>query len=120
MGVVVSIPYNEIRDSVRGLDDYVHRIYEGRRYQIAEEFIDLCTPFVPVKTGNLRLGASIVDNGYAVEWSAINPKNGFDYAPRQYYEYFYHPIDGSDHWDEEMLLYEGDTFYERVKGILER
>lgn len=119
MSVKVDIPYGAIRDSVRGIDDYVQRIYAGRRYQIAEEFIDTVTPFVPIKTGVLRSSATIIDNGYAVEWSATNPKNGYNYAPKQYEEIGYnHPRGGYAEWDQVAMAYEGEAFIEKVKDIL--
>lgn len=121
MSVSVDIPYSEIRDAVRGVEDYVQRIYAGRRYQVAETFIDTVTPFVPVKTGALRSGARIVDSGYGVQWSATNPKSGYDYASKQYYDTSYsHPKGGYAEWDKVAMAYEGDAFIEKVKDILEK
>lgn len=119
MSVQVDISYSDIKECIDYTENMVKRIYANRRYQIAEKFIEYCTPFVPVKDGHLREGATIVDNGYAVEWSAINPRDGYDYAQIQYEnEMFQHPKGGSAYWDREMMFYEGDAFLEEVKDIL--
>ena len=121
MSVTVDIPYDRVREATKGIEDYVQKIYEGRRYQIAEAFIDVVTPFVPVKHGYLRESATIVDSGHSVQWSAINPKTGYDYAGMQYETtWFEHPRGGYAEWDDIAMKYEGDTFIERVKDILER
>ena len=121
MGVEVSYDYDFIKDATKGVDNLVQRIYKNRRTQIAQAFIDVCTPFVPVKTGALRESAQILDDGKAVKWSANNPKSGYDYAERQYYDAsLQHPRGGIDHWDEAAMAYEGDTFMQRVEEILTR
>ena len=117
--VEIDIPIEDIKDALADAENTVKRIYEGRRYRIAETFIDFCTPYVPVKTGALREGAEIIDNGHAVTWSALSPK-GYDYANIQYNEIFNHPIGGTNDWDYYMMIYEGDDFIEAVREILEK
>ena len=118
MSVSVQIDYDSVKDATRGVEDYVQRIYKDRRYQIAEAFIDIATPFVPIKDGDLRASATVVDGGYGVRWSATNPKNGYDYAGIQYNVPMNHPRGGTDHWDQEAMFYEGDTFIQKCQEIL--
>ena len=118
MSVRVEIPYSELKENIEYTENIVKRIYANRRNRIAEAFIDYCTPFVPIKSGALRSSATVVDNGYGVEWSATNPKSGYDYASVQYEVPFEHPRGGTDHWDREMLFYEGDAFLSTVEEIL--
>lgn len=121
MSVHVEIPYSDIRDATEDIEGLVRRIYENRRYQIAETFIDFCTPFVPVKKGNLRASATITDGGHSVQWSAINHKSGYDYAGIQYEVPMHHSTPGTtDHWDQEMMWYEGDNFIDAVAEILRK
>lgn len=120
MSVTVDIPYSDIKDVTNEIEGLVRRIFVNRRYPIAETFIDYCTPFVPVKSGALRSSATIVDNGYSVQWSAINPKSGYDYAQIQYEIPFNHPRGGTDHWDQEMMWYEGENFVTAVAEILRK
>lgn len=121
MSVTVTYDYNFIKDATKETEGLVQRIYENRRYKIAQAFIDIVTPFVPVKSGDLRLSADIVDDGYAVKWSATNPRNGYDYAERQYKtEEYIHPRGGTDHWDTEAMFYEGETFLAKCEEILRK
>lgn len=43
-------------------------------------------PLVPVDTGRLKRSGKItqIDNGYQLKYKAVNPKNGYDYAPIQH------------------------------------
>lgn len=120
MSVSVNVPLQEIKDYFDGVEGLVQRVYANRRYQIAETFVDVVTPFVPVKSGNLRASATILDDGRAVEWSAVNPRTGYNYAALQYEVPMDHPRGGTDHWDQEAMWYEGDTFMDRVENILKK
>ena len=117
--VEIDIPLEDIKDYLEDAEDIVHRIYEGRRTQIAETFIEFCTPYVPIKTGQLRESAEVIDNGYAVRWSAESSK-GYDYAPIQYDVPFNHPRGGTDNWDYHMLADIGDKFMDAVQEILKK
>ena len=43
-------------------------------------------PLVPVDTGRLKRSGKItqIKNGYQLKYKALNPKNGYDYAPIQH------------------------------------
>ena len=118
MSVSVQVDYDSVKDATRGIEDYVQRIYKDRRYQIAEAFIDIATPYVPIKDGDLRASATVVDNGYGIQWSAVNPKSGYNYAGIQYDVPMNHPRGGTDHWDREALWYEGENFIQKCQEIL--
>ena len=116
----VSVTYDKdfIKDATAETENIVRKIYANRRYKIAQAFIDVCTPFVPVKSKALRNSAEIIDDGYAVKWSAENPNNGYDYAGIQYEIPMQHPRGGTDHWDRDAMFYEGDTFIQKCEEIL--
>jgi hypothetical protein len=53
------------------------------RQMIGTEFLDVVTPYVPMKTGELRDSGRATNDG-RLYWTAINPRDGYNYAYKQY------------------------------------
>ena len=120
-GVRVVVDESFKKNAVDAVDFTVHARYNQRKGEIAEEFIQICTPFIPYKTGRLIDSGHVVNSGkdeVAVAWNASN--KGFDYAREQYYHEHNHPIQGTDHWDKAAMAYSGDIFAKRCEDILNR
>lgn len=118
-GVRVAVDKSYIKNAEEVVDFTVHERYAECGDAIGEEFIEICTPFVPWKTGTLASSGHVVNtskNEIAVAWNET--KKGFDVARRQYYHEYAHDGVRTDHWDKATMAYEGDTFARRVEGIL--
>ena len=120
MAVHVDIDYDSVKDATEGIEGLVQRIYANRRHKIAEAFIEVVTPFVPMKTGALRNSATIVDDGRAVTWHAENENTGYPYGDLQYEVPYSHEYPETDHWDQAAMFYEGDTFIKKCEEILSK
>ena len=121
MSVTVEVPFESIKEATSQMEGIVQRIYQNRRMQIAEAFVEVVTPFVPEKTGALRSSAEISADGRNVTWHAENPNNGYPYGDRQYEDTTYaHNFPQTDHWDQEAIWYEGDNFFKKCAEILNK
>ena len=122
MGVRVEVPYDVVREVQQETENAVKRVFNGRREQIGEAFIDIVDPFVPKDTGALRESASIAYSASGEIDIAYSRYNGdYDVAQRQYTDTSYsHDGVESAYWDQVARDYEGDTFREIVREILEK
>ena len=119
-GVRVTVDKSYKKNAENVVDYTLHERYAECGNAIGEEFIRVCTPFVPLRTGELASSGHVVNTSkdeVAVAWN--KSKKGFDIARRQYYNDEYaHSGRRTDHWDQAAMAYEGDTFYKRVENIL--
>lgn len=72
------------------------------RKAIGEEYIQLVTPFVPMRTGKLRSQASASGDG-RITWTATN-KHGYNYALTQYTtQYIHYTTPGTGpYWTDQL------------------
>mgnify|MGYP006867956678 CR=1 FL=1 len=55
-------------------------------HEAGEHLLELSQPLVPVDTGRLKASGKVVDidNDVYVTYEAVNPENGYEYAPIQH------------------------------------
>lgn len=119
-GVRVDVIQSSLKYAEDALESAAFNKWEKHAHEIGEIFIEVCTPFVPLKTGRLIDSGHVVNSskeGIHVAWNAS--RKGFDYARRQYYNSEYeHPLQGTDHWDQEAMAVDGDVFVARCEEEL--
>lgn len=118
-GVRVDVIKSTLKNAEDAIESAVFDRWEECGPEIGEIFIQICTPFVPLKTGRLINSGHVVNSsksGIYVAWDAT--RKGFDYARRQYSTPYSHPLQGIDHWDQYAMAQEGDTFIARVEREL--
>lgn len=123
MSVKITVPDKEfVEEAEQIIGQLARDRYNERRLEIGEEFVQICTPFVPWDTGTLASSGHAYISGQddlRVIWS--RSKKGKDIASMQYYNRNYqHTGDRTDHWDKAAMEYESDTFATRVQEILNR
>lgn len=120
-GVRVDVIQSSIKNSEEVLESEILNKWDQYSDEIGEIFIEICTPFVPYKTGRLINSGHVVSSskeGIFVNWNAVD--RGYDYARRQYSTPYYHPIQGTDHWDQEAMALEGDTFVSMIERLMNK
>lgn len=122
--VRVSVPNinSQIRQATKGVDEIVRERYRERQLSIGELFVQMCTRYVPWRSGELASSGKAYIEGQdrlRVRWSKEN--NGYDYAKIQYDNHDYTHSNGrTAEWDKTMLTHEGELFYKRVEDILNK
>lgn len=88
------------------------------RQAIGEEFARIVTPYVPMKTGALRMSGRATSDG-RLYWSAINPNSGYNYAEIQYYtQYNHYTTEGTGpYWVEQVQPGTSDWDNEFIPAI---
>lgn len=73
-------------------------------------------PLVPVDTGRLKRSGKItkISNGYQLRYRAINPDNGYNYAPIQHENLHFHHRVGQAKYLEEPV----EINMDRIKKII--
>lgn len=120
-GVRVDVIQSSLKNSEEVLESQILDRWDEYSDEIGEIFIEICTPFIPLKTGRLINSGHVVRSGKEgiyVNWNATN--KGFDYARKQYTYPYNHPLQGTDHWDQEAMAMEGDTFVSMVERLMKK
>lgn len=131
MSVRVSVPnLNSCVNAItKGTDDAILQEFRAKGLEIGEVFIQMCTKYVPWKTGTLAGSGKSYVEGDRIRVSWSREEHGFDVAQAQYYGEGYNHNHSdratnnglrTDHWDKAMLNYEGDVFMDRFEDILTR
>ena len=118
-GVRVTVDKSFNKNAENAVNLIAKERFNEHKHEIAEEFIQICTPFIPLDTGQLIASGHVVNSGkdeVAVAWN--RSKRGFDVAREQYYHPHNHTGMRTDHWDQAAMAYEGDTFIARCEQIL--
>lgn len=105
-------------------DEICHEKYMANGPAIGEEFIEICTPFIPKASGQL------INNGRVMSTKKDEVKVGwyrtrgdYDIARMMYYDsphHWEHEEPRTDHWDKVAMATEGELFRKRVGEILNK
>ena len=119
-GVRVDVIKSSLKNSEEVLGSAALDKWQTHGDQIGEIFIEICTPLVPKRSGDLINTGKVIASskeGIYVGWQGT--RRNFDYARAQYYNTEYnHPIQGTDHWDQAAMAQEGDVFVARCEREL--
>ena len=125
MSVKVTVNKFQINEALETLDKAAIDKFSQHRLEIGEEFVEICTQYVPYDFEN-KTPVHLAYQGHAYiseskdELKAVwsRTKNGFDVAYAQYYGSYNHPYPRDGHWDQVAMYYKGDVFRKRVENIL--
>lgn len=130
MSVKVTVPKRPIKAAINELGEVAERRYEKRRLKIGEAFVQICTKFVPWKTGEMaRSGHAYISSKDEVRAVWSKSKKGVSISEIQYIVPYNHehnpplPTDNglrTDHWATAAMALEKETFKERCEEILNR
>lgn len=118
-GVSVKVDNAFFGKAKTAVDSVTRAKFRENKEEIGDAFLEIVTPYVPLRTGELINSGHVVNtsgDNVAVAWN--KSKKGFDIAREQYYHPHNHPIQGTDHWDKAAMAYEGDVFRQRCENIL--
>ena len=120
--MTVHIPIKEVRDNVNQLirKKVDSALYEDSIDEIAELYKDAIEHYVPLKDGELRGNAKVVDGAVVYSAKAKRRSGNYDYAEYQYENEFAnrHTPGTYGHWNTHLTTAEKQTFYEQVKEII--
>lgn len=124
MSVKVYVNKFQIREAMDIVSDIAKQRFCDNRLAIGEEFVQICTKYVPFDEKN-ETETHLAYSGHAYisgkdELKAVwsRTKKGFDVANAQYYGAYNHTPPREGHWDQAAMYYEGETFRKRVEAIL--
>ena len=118
-GVRVKIDTSFLGEANTKVTALAKQDYYDHREEIGEAFIEVVTPYVPLRTGELINSGHVVNTSkeeIAVAWN--KSKKGFDIAREQYYHPHNHLPGRTDHWDKAAMEYDGELFRQRCEDIL--
>lgn len=120
MAVRVSVPNlnSAIHQATKTVDEIARQRFIEKGLDIGETFVQMCTKYVPWKTGELAGSgrAYLEDDRIRVSWS--KKREEYDIAWLQYHMDYNHDEPRSPEWDKKMLAMEGEVFRNRVQRIL--
>ena len=118
-GVRVTVDKSYQKNAQNAVESICYNQFGENAYDIGETFIQICTPYVPWRTGELAGSGHVVNTSkdeLSVAWN--KSKNGFDIAREQYYHPHNHLEGRTDHWDQTAMEYSGELFRQRCEKIL--
>ena len=129
MSVRVRINSNQfLREAKKAVGGVSKERYRECGPEIGEEFVQICTPFVPYRDGILAGSGDTTMEGDSIRVHWAEEKKGYDIAHMMYYDddgsgepdtkAWGHTPPQTSYWAETAMTYEGDTFRARCESIL--
>ena len=121
MSVRVVVPNlnSFVHQATKDVDEIARQRFIEKGLDVGELFVQMCTKYVPWKTGALATSgrAYLEGDRIRVRWS--KEKGSYDIAWLQYnIDYKHSDPNRSAEWDKKMLSLEGEVFRKRAERIL--
>lgn len=121
MSVRVSVPnLNRVmHQATKEADEIARQRFIEKGLDVGELFVQMCTKYVPWKTGDLATHGHAYLEGDRIRVIWSKKKGQWDIAWLQYHRKYNHtdPDRGME-WDKRMLAMEGGVFTKRAEKIL--
>jgi hypothetical protein len=121
MSVRVTVPnLNKVmHQATKNADEITRQRFIEEGLNIGEEFVQMCTKYVPWKTGALAGSGHAYLEGDRIRVSWSKKKGQWDIAWLQYnLDYKHEDKNRGPEWDKRMLDINGEVFRKKVQDLL--